>query len=230
MGGFVFHVLNRAVGRDTLFAKPGDYAAFEKVLRQAADVVSMRLLAYVAMPNHWHLVCWPEGDDDLSEYLRWVTVTHTQRWHACHHTSGTGPLYQGRFKSFPVQADEHFLTVCRYAERNPLRANLVDRAEKWRWSSLWHRVHQTEVPWLSEWPVAVPNHWVELVNETETEAELEALRRSVKRGAPFGQTVWTQETAKRLGLQSTLRRRGRPRRRGVEAAAESAGGTLFPEA
>jgi putative transposase len=115
MGGFVFHVLNRAVGRDTLFAKPSDYAAFEKVLREAADAVPMRLLAYTAMPNHWHLICWPEEDDDLSEYLRWMTVTHTQRWHACHHTAGTGPLYQGRFKSFPVEVGRTLLeclSVC----------------------------------------------------------------------------------------------------------------------
>ncbi|HUG92188.1 MAG TPA: hypothetical protein VML55_15210, partial [Planctomycetaceae bacterium] len=85
------------------------------------------------MPNHWHLVVWPAGDGDLSEYMRWLTVTHTQRWHAAHHTSGTGALYQGRFKS------EHFLTVCRYVERNALRANLAGSAEAWRWGSLWQR-------------------------------------------------------------------------------------------
>jgi len=101
--GFVYHVLNRAVGRAKLFSKQGDYAAFLNVLSQADDFVPMRLLAYCLMPNHWHLVLWPKKDGDLSEYLRWLTVTHTQRWHAHHHTSGTGSLYQGRFKSFPVQ-------------------------------------------------------------------------------------------------------------------------------
>jgi hypothetical protein len=62
MGGFVFHVLNRAVGRDTLFAKPGD----EKVLRQAADVVSMRLLAYIAT-GIWYAVGEFKGSGILSE-------------------------------------------------------------------------------------------------------------------------------------------------------------------
>ena len=79
-GGFVYHVLNRAVGRATIFEKTGDYAAFEKVLRQAKKWLPMRVLAYCAMPNHWHLVVWPEQDGDLSEYFRWLTVTHTQRW------------------------------------------------------------------------------------------------------------------------------------------------------
>ncbi len=72
-----------------------------------------------------------------------ATLTHTQRWHASHGTIGTGHLYQGRFKSFPIQTDEYFLTVCRYAERNALRANLVSLAEDWAYGSLYHRLHKT---------------------------------------------------------------------------------------
>lgn len=210
--GYVYHVLNRAVGRATLFEKAGDYAAFEKVLRQAHERLSMRLLAFVIMPNHWHLVVWPGGDGDLTTYLQWLTVTHVRRWHAQHQTVGTGPLYQGRFKSFPIQEDDHLLSVCRYVERNPLRANLVRRAEEWRWSSLWHRVQQTGVPWLSDGPLALPADWIKRVNQAQTTAELEALRRSLVRGAPYGEAGWEARTARALGLQSALRSRGRPRK------------------
>ena len=126
----VFHVLNRANARATIFEKPEDYAAFERVLREAVDRVEMRVLAYCLMPNHWHLVLWPRRDGDLSKFMGWLTLTHTQRWHAHHRTVGTGHLYQGRYKSFPVQDDEHFLTVCRYVERNGLRANLAPRADE----------------------------------------------------------------------------------------------------
>ncbi|GMQ80089.1 MAG: hypothetical protein BMS9Abin04_030 [Planctomycetia bacterium] len=73
------------------------------------------------------LVVWPRKDKDLSRFTGWLTLTHTQRWHAHRHSAGTGHVYQGRFKSFPVQSDEHFLTVCRYVERNALRANLFPR-------------------------------------------------------------------------------------------------------
>jgi putative transposase len=170
--GYVYHVLNRAVGRATLFHKPGDYAAFEKILRQAWERTGMRLLSYLLMPNHWHLVVWPEQDGALSTYAQWLTVTHVRRWHAHYHSEGTGPIYQGRFKSFPVQQDDHFLTLCRYVERNALRANLVERAENWRWSSLWHRTGATKVAWLSEWPIALPTGWTEHVNGVETEGEL----------------------------------------------------------
>src|SRR5438270_9359718 len=192
--GYVYHVLNRAVGRATIFDKSADYAAFEKVLRQAWEHTGMRLLAYTLLPNHWHLIVWPEHDGDLSIYAQWLTVTHVRRWHAHHHTEGTGPVYQGRFKSFPVQEDDHFFTVCRYVERNPLRANLVARAEAWRSSSLWHRCHHTDVPWLSAWPLAVPEQWLDYVNGAVTESELAALRRAVVRGAPYGDALWQEQT------------------------------------
>ncbi len=210
-GGYVFHVLNRAVGRATLFRKDADYAAFEKVLQEGLDWQPMRVLSYCLMSNHWHLILWPRRDGELSEYLRWVTVTHTQRWHAHHHTSGTGPLYQGRFKSFPVESDEHLLTVCRYAERNALRANLVTRAEDWRWSSLWRRQHG-EGGWLADWPTLRPRLWLDFVNNPETEAEVAALRKCIKRGSPFGSEDWTKVAVKDLRLESSLRPRGRPKK------------------
>src|SRR2546428_13939206 len=120
-GGLVFHVLNRAVARDKIFWKPRYYEAFQAVLQEVHDWVPMRLLAYCVMPNHWHLVLWPRGEGDLSRFMSWLTLTHSQRWHAFHQSVGTGHLYQGRFKSFVVQADDHLLTVCRYVERNALR-------------------------------------------------------------------------------------------------------------
>ena len=138
--------------------------------------------------------------------MQWLTVTHTQRWHAAHRTAGTGPLFQGCFKSFPIEEDGHLLTVLRYVERNPLRANMVEEAAAWRWSSLWHRVHGSGSGLLDAGPVAIPRGWRQYVETPQTEAELEALRRSVVGGAPFGSASWQEGTARRLGLQSTLAR------------------------
>ena len=112
-GGLVYHVLNRANARLAIFSKDGDYEAFERVLAEAHERFGTRVLAYCILPNHWHLVIWPERDGELSRFIGWLTLTHTQRWHAHYHNTGSGHLYQGRFKSFPVQEDEHFLTVCR---------------------------------------------------------------------------------------------------------------------
>ncbi len=212
-GGLAYHVLNRRVGRLPLFETTGDYAAFERILQESHAQTRVRIAAYCLMPTHWHLLLWPRTDGELSEVMRWITVTHTQRWHTYHHTAGTGPVYQGRFKSFPVQTDEHFLTVARYVERNALRAKLVRRAEDWRWSSLWRREQRDGKPrvFLSEWPVARPSNWVWRLNQPETAAELEALRCSVQRGRPFGNERWQGRIATRLGLESTLRARGRPK-------------------
>src|SRR5262249_29849795 len=152
---------------------------------------------------HWHLVLWPRKDGALSEFLRWLTVTHTQRWHAQRHSAGTGPLYQGRFKSFPVQGDAHYLAVCHYVERNPLRADLAPRARDWRWSSLWHRVNKSARGLLDDGPVPLPRGWAGRVDRMQTAAELAALRRSVVRGTPFGEPAWVARAARALCLEST---------------------------
>jgi len=212
-GGIAYHVLNRRVGRLELFEKPADYFSFEKILAEAHDRTGIRIAAYCLMPNHWHLLLWPRTDGELSEVMRWITVTHTQRWHAHRHSAGTGPVYQGRFKSFPVQTDDHFVTVARYVERNALRANLVSRAEEWRWSSLFQYVHRGtkffEV--INEWPLERPKDWVGFVNDAEKESELEDMRSAAQRGRPFGAEDWMIKTAKQLGLISSLSPRGRPK-------------------
>jgi putative transposase len=215
-GGFVYHALNRAVARLPLFQKDEDYRAFERVLVEALAKHPTRVLAYCLMPNHWHVVLWPEGDGEMTAFLRWLTHTHTQRWHAHYDTVGTGHLYQGRFKAFPVQEDDHFYALVRYVERNALRAGLVKRAEDWPWSSLAHRLAGGNDPiasLLQRWPLPVPTDWVKRVNRVETEAELEALRRSVQRSRPFGSAVWQARTARQLGLEYTLRSQGRPRKK-----------------
>jgi putative transposase len=189
----------------------------KKGTQEAMDKHPIRLLAFCLMPKHWHFVLWPETDHELTEFLRWLTHTHTQRWHAHYHTAGTGHVYQGRFRSFPIQPDHHLYTVLRYVERNALRAGLVKRAQDWRWSSLAHRLARPgdrRGRFLHRWRVPLPEDWVERVNRPETEAELEAVRRSVVRGQPFGAEAWQRRTAKALHLEYTLRRPGRPKKKG----------------
>ena len=136
----VFHALDRGVARMQLFEKAADYQAFEQVLRDTLDQSPMRICAYAVMPNHWHLLLWPECDGELAAFMQRLTITHVRRWQEHRGYAGLGHVYQGRYKSFPVESDEHFWVVARYVERNALRANLVLRAEEWRWSSLCHAV------------------------------------------------------------------------------------------
>ena len=157
-GGLVYHVLNRAVARLPLFRKEADFDAFERIMQQALEQRPTRLLAWCLMRNHWHMVIWPKEDGELTAFVRWLSHTHAMRWHVAHRTVGCGHLYQGRFKSFPVQRGEHLLTVCRYVERNALTAGAVKRAEDWRHGSLWVRTHSGDdrQDLLSPWPVDPP--------------------------------------------------------------------------
>jgi putative transposase len=213
-GGLVYHVLNRANARMTIFEKDEDFAAFERVLEEAVARTQTRLLAYCILPNHWHLVVWPQADGELSRFTGWLTLTHTRRWHAHRHSTGSGHVYQGRFKSFPVEEDGHFHTLCRYVERNALRAKLVRRAEDWRWGSLyrWNGGTAKQKSLLAAWPLPRRPGWIEHVNAPQTEAELAGLRRSLRRGCPFGSPAWTDHTARRLDLECTLRPQGRPKK------------------
>lgn len=215
-GGMIFHVLNRGVGRMRLFLKDADFEAFERNLLKTLESRPMRICAYCLLPNHWHLVLWPERDGDLGAFMQKLTITHVRNWQENRHRVGYGHLYQGRYKSFPVESDDYFYQVVRYVERNALRANLVTRAEDWRWSSLWRRVHGTaeQRQLLSPWPLPRPRDWAERVNQPQTEAELEAIRQSLTRGQPYGNETWVSRTALQLGLESTLRPRGRPRTKG----------------
>jgi putative transposase len=215
-GGLIYHALNRANAGATLFGDDGDFEAFEKALAEAVARHRMRLLAYCVLPGHFHLVVWPKADGDLSQFMRWLTLTHTQRWHAHRRSAGSGHLYQGRFKSFPVQGDEHLHTLCRYVEQNALRAGLVSRAEEWRWGSLWWTTRGSGDPpeglVLSPWPIPRPRDWRARVNRPMRRADEEALQRCIRRGQPYGSAPWQQRTARALGLESTFRPRGRPKK------------------
>lgn len=211
-GGFVYHVLNRANDKRRIFEHERDYLAFERVLAEVQERIPMRILAWCVMPNHWHLLLWPRKDGDLSRYMRLVTLTHTQRRHAYCASAGTGHLYQGRFKSFVVQSDAHFLTVARYVEANALSGDLVGRAEDWRWGSLWRLVHGKgeQPPQIHQWPVPRPSDWLMYVNQPIGAAEADALRGCTQRSRPYGVQTWVEAIVEQLGLQCTVRPRGRP--------------------
>ena len=217
-GNLAYHVMNRTWGDIELFQDAADYQAFERVLVEALERdQTTRLCAYCLMPNHFHLVLWPKKDGQLSRFMQWLTMTHAQRWHAHRHSAGHGHLYQSRFKSFAIQSDSHFLSVCRYVERNALRANKVRRAEAWPWSSMRARADEKSAigPLLSAWPEPMPRNWVELVNKPQDEKELAALRLSRDRGRPYGDPSWTGRTARRLGAESSMRPVGRPKKKKI---------------
>jgi putative transposase len=213
--GTIYHVTNRWNGRLTLFRTDGDFAAFERVLGEGLARYPVDLLTYCLMGNHWHLVVVPRAAGALADLMRWVGVTHVRRHHAAHRTRGGGHLYQGRYKSFPVQCDRHLLLVLRYVEANALRAGLVASARHWPWGGLHARAAGGKPFALADWPLDRPADWPDVVDAALEPEQLARLRRDhVHRGRPRGTAAWTADAVRRLGLTSTVRPVGRPRKAG----------------
>ena len=210
----MYHVLNRGNGRARLFHKPADYEAFLRIVAEVKQSVSVRVLGFCLMPNHWHFLLWPLKDGDLSAFMLRLATTHVRRLHAHRHDRAGGHVYQGRFKSFPVQDDAHLLTVLRYIEANPLRTKLKTRGRDWPWSSLAMRLVKppADPPILDHLPLPLPADWEQIVQKRWEKAQLAEVRESVIRGRPFGSNQWVAATAKMLDLGFTLRERGRPRK------------------
>jgi putative transposase len=181
--GLTFHLMNRTAQKIPLFECADDYTAFERILFQAIHRSDVAVFAYCLMPNHWHLVASARVDGALSRFMHWLTTTHARRWRIVKKSAGQGAVYQGRFRAVHVTSDDHFLCVCRYVERNALRARLVDRAEEWQWSSLWRRCGHADARSLARWPVKEPGDWLELVNANQTLTEIDSCRCTQRRRA-----------------------------------------------
>ena len=218
--GELFLEFNRSIVRMTLFEKLEDYDACQRVLQATWDRLPLPILAMVVMPNHWHFVVRPTTDDQVREFFRLMTVTHTMCWHAHDHTRGIGHLDPRRFNSFPVQSDEHSLKVIQYVERNPLRAKLVKSAEEWQASSAWVRRQRSTAAggWLTlPTDPPIPRRWRTWVNQPESEAEVRAIRSCIRRGSPFGSEAMARNSVIRLGLVPTRRPRGRRKKHRKES-------------
>jgi putative transposase len=208
--GFVYHILNRGNGKQEVFHIDQDYKVFTHLMGEAKTRYSVKIFAYCLLPNHFHMVLMPLRAEELSKWMQWLMTSHVRRYHRHYGTSGH--VWQGRFKSFLIQEDSHLLAVLRYVEANPVRAGLVGSAKEWLWSSHKERTGEKSRLLMDEIPVGLPKGWDRYVDEPLREKELNRLRQSVNRQSPYGALMWQMEVSKELGLESTLRPRGRPRK------------------
>jgi putative transposase len=188
--GLPYHVLNRGNRRQPIFTQHSDYEMFLTTLADAIRRVPIAILAFTVMPNHFHLVLWPQQGTDISAFMRWFMNAHIRRYHRFGELWGTGHLYQGRFKAFPIQTNHHLLTVLRYVEANPLRAQLVPRAEAWKWSSLTRETSLDGRVIVAQSPIRRPDAWTDIVNDKLPLATYDALRTAAQRQVPFGDPDW----------------------------------------
>ena len=209
MSNQFYHVLNRGNSRSEVFFSPDDYQEFISLMFSTIEGFPVEVYSFCLMPNHFHLLIRPREAQGLSKWLQLFMTKQVRLYHKRNRTSGH--LWQGRYKLFPVQKDPFLEVVMRYIERNPLRANLVSKAEDWKWSSLWRRV-KNESEGLGVPSALSEEDWVSWVNKPMTDQELDKLRNCVNRCAPFGSDRWVKKKATEMGLESTIRPRGRPKK------------------
>jgi REP-associated tyrosine transposase len=189
--GIVHHVFNRGNKRAQIFVDPLDYRMFTTTIAELSLDCDMRLLAFCIMPNHFHLVVWPETIEDLSRFMQRLMTRHVREHQQRHGTTGTGHIYQSRFKNSQVGVDVEMLRACRYVEANAARAGLVERAEQWPWSSLVQTVAPDGRRFIADWPVQKPSDWLDQVNRHLGDRLLTEFRETQvpKRGRPVTEIV-----------------------------------------
>ena len=136
----------------------------------------------------------------MTAYFRWLSHTHAMRWHVAHNTVGRGHLYQGRFKTFPVEEDDHFYHLCRYVERNAINAGVVDAGGglalgKPVGVASGRRAARSAAERLA---FIRPRNWTALVNQPLSDEETERVQISIARNRPLGERIWQATQAKRL--------------------------------
>jgi putative transposase len=215
----IYHALNRGNNGQSVFEDDDDLNAFIDAIAKTQARYPFRLYGYCLMPNHFHVLLKPESGASISRIIQSITVAHAWRYHKRH--ASLGHVWQGRFKSPVIQEDDHFWTVLRYIEANPLRAGLVADPSDYRWSSYQAHALGKADPLLSEVP-----GWNDLGGtEKQRRArwrtkvagpialdELNAVRTSARMGRPYGSTAWTESIARKLGIPLAQRSRGRPRK------------------
>jgi len=208
--GFIYHILNRGNDRQKVFHKDQDYKVFVSLIEESKSKFLVKIFAYCLMPNHFHIVGMPIKGEELSRWMQWLMTSHVRRYHQ--HNGTSGHIWQGRYKSFIIQEDNHLLTVLRYVEGNPVRAELVTSAKDWRWSSHGERIGLLPAKLITQIPIKLPDNWDKFVDEPLTLKEIDKVHISLNRQSPFGETNWQQKICKEFKLESTITRRGRPRK------------------
>ena len=158
-----------------LFPSPTEFDGFLQLLEEGRERYDVRICAYCVMETHWHQALWVregEGVTAVARYLRWLAACHAIRFRFASGTRGLGHVYQDRYKSKAVFDDDHYLTLIRYIEANPVVGGLVERAEHWPWSSLADRLNQRRRI-LHQGPVPLLRDWVNVVNTRSVLEETE---------------------------------------------------------
>ena len=214
------HIIQRGHNRQVVFTGDDDYLYYLDNLREWKTELGCKVYAYCLMTNHVHLVIDPGSDPEkLGLLMKRVTGRQTRYTNKMKKRSGS--LWEGRYKSSPIEANEYLLACCRYVELNPVRAGMVDDPTKYRWSSCPAKVDCSQKTWLDLDPFYLSlgtsaaeraENYAAWLRESTPDSELKLIRDATQQGRLTAGEKFVREIADKIGRRLNLRKQGRPRK------------------
>lgn len=205
--GLPHHVTQRGNGRQRTFFSDDDYALYLKLLREACAAAQVRVLAYVLMPNHVHLILVPKHEDGLRKAMSSVHRAYAGIINA--RKKKTGHFWQGRFGCVAMDGG-HTLSALRYVLLNPVRARLCAKPEQWQWSSAkaYLKGRSNDLTETGDLLALCPDIKSLLDENPEQEMAEMLLRRAETIGRPLGTAAFVERLERKLDRPLKAAKRG----------------------
>lgn len=212
------HIIQRGNNRSVCFYTNEDYCKHLEWLKEYADKTACQIHAYVLMTNHVHILASSEKSDAIGSMMKALGQRYVQYINRTYKRSGT--LWEGRYKSCPIQAETYLLSCQRYIELTPVRANIVEHPAEYRWSS--YRINAQDEPTELIKPHMIyeqlgrddqdrKSAYRELFRYQLEPKLVDEIRQATNGNYVLGNTRFTQQIADALGRRVLPGRAGRPR-------------------
>ncbi|MBC8202032.1 MAG: transposase [Planctomycetes bacterium] len=212
----VIHVMSRAVEGKTLFQTHEEYAYFTSLLSISIQKYKLRLLEWVLMPNHWHLLLWPKTNYQVPECMRWLKSTHAKSIRQRTGTVGKGAVYQGRYRSTFIEPGLSLNRLRNYLAMNPVKATLINHPAAWKWGSAARLLHPNNIADidLSKGPLPFPNNMRHILLDPmylNPEQKI-VLENALRKENPYGSPNWQATICDTYDVPLRAGAIGRPRK------------------
>ena len=213
--GLPHHITQRGNYRQQIFKDDNDRQQYLSFLRAESVRYGVTILAYCLMPNHLHCIAVPKRQESMGNTFKYVNMKYSQYFNR--RSGERGHLFQGRF--FSSIMDERYTMACaRYIERNPVRAQMVEKAWEWRWSS--SKVHcgmdkkdDLAVKGLFDYIDFTEDEWKEFIKQEDDPGEVATIKRQTLRGRPIASVNFIEKMEKKLKRVLLVKTKGRPKKK-----------------
>jgi len=208
------HIIQRGNNRQKVFFDEEDKGFYFGLLKKYSSESSCKIHAYCLMSNHVHILAVPLEDDSLAKTMQKLSLRYTQ--HINKKYKRTGRLWECRFHSALVDKEGYLWAVCRYIERNPVRASLIKRPKQYKWSSARVNTGEEKDGFIEPiWRDYVDRkEYCKFLNTIDNEREIENIRKCTFSGKPIGSERFVSQIVDTLGIRINIRPRGRPSKAG----------------